>query len=379
MNRELSQLGRTAMSERLIDNRTLQTVGERFIKEKILQRLNQNKASQDALIGGLGHDSGILRNPLSPNDTLLVNTDRSGVNKAYNLGLAGGECIGDFAVSHAVSDILASGGKPFAISVAMLLPGDTPIYLVDEIVDGIQQACSDYNVTLTGGDTKKSESLSLVVTALGRAPESNLLFRNTPKVGDQLVVTGELGSMLMGSIIYKQSLSVSDSIKRVVDKALIQQRPPYRLGLAVSEAQVAHACTDISDGLQAACRNILSGTNLGIQLNESSIPIHQELRKLAGKLKLTPLQLSMAGGDWQFLYCVPKSKVNSLQQIAETSESLITVIGEVINERGVWANTLNGQREKLRQIEHDSFADRIDGKSYFTFLSSPRNLFEQQS
>jgi thiamine-monophosphate kinase len=365
------------MSRRLADRRTLQTVGERFIKKRILHKLSQNNSSHDELIGGLGHDSGILRNPLSADDTLLVNTDRSGPNKAYTLGLAGGECIGDFAVSHAVSDILASGGKPFAISVAMLLPGDTPIYLVDEIVDGIQQACLEYNVTLTGGDTKKSESLSLVVTALGRAPESNILFRNTPKVGDQLVVSGVLGSMLMGSIIYKQEHSVSDSVKHIINKALIEQRPPYRLGLAMSEAQVANACTDISDGLQAACRNILSGTRLGIQLDESNIPIHPELRELAGKLKLTPLQLSMAGGDWQFLYCVPKSKVNLLQQIAETSESSITVIGEVIDEGGVWANTLNGPREKLRQIEHDSFADRIDGKSYFTFLGSPRNLFEQ--
>ena len=367
------------MSKKQADDRMLQTVGERFIKERILERLNQNKAPHEVLIGGLGHDSGILKNPLNADDTLLVNTDRSGVNKAYKLGLAGGECIGDFAVSHAVSDILASGGTPFAISVAMLLPGDTPVYLVDQIVDGIQQACSEYNVTLTGGDTKKAEELSLVITALGRAPVSNLLFRNTPRIGDQLAVTGELGSMLMGSIIYKQEYSVSDSVKRVIDKALVQQRPPYRLGIAMSEARVANACTDISDGLQAACRNILSETNLGIQLNESSIPIHPELRELAGKLKLTPLQLSMAVGDWQFLYCIPKNNVNLLQRIAQTSESSITVIGEVINESGVWANTLTGQREKLRQIENDSFADRIDGKSYSTFLSSPRNLFEQQS
>jgi len=91
----------------------------------------------------------MLANALKPDDTLLVNTNRSGVSKAYNLGLAGGECIGDFAISHAVSDILATGGVLFAVSVALLLPGETTVRLVGEIIDGIKQACIDFDVVIT--------------------------------------------------------------------------------------------------------------------------------------------------------------------------------------------------------------------------------------
>lgn len=364
------------MSTKLVDKRTLQIVGERFIKKRIIDRIESSAYQRESLIGGLGHDAGILRNPLRSDDTLLVNTDRSGVNKAYKLGLAGGECIGDFAVSHAISDILASGGNPFAVSVAMLLPGDTPVYLVDEIVDGILQACADFQVTLTGGDTKKAESLSLVVTALGRAPASNLLFRNSPQIGDQLVVSGMLGSMLLGSVVYKHGHKVPDSVKQVIDKALIQQRPPYKLGLAMSEARIAHSCTDISDGLQAACRNILAGTTLGIELDESKIPVHPTLIELAKKLELTPLQLSMAGGDWQFLYCIPKNQLHSLQLLEEKGDTALTVVGEVTHANGVWAKTLTGERKKLRYIEHDSFTNPLEGKSYFEFLSEPQDLFE---
>ena len=182
--------------------------------------------------------------------------------------------------------------------------------------------------------------------------------------------------MLLGSIVYKTGYEVSDSIRQIVNQALIYQRPPLNIALAISEAHIAHACTDISDGLQAACRNMLSGSDFGIELYEAQIPIHGELRGLANDLSLTPLQLSMAGGDWQFLYSIPKNRLKVLDTLSKNSGAKISVIGEVIDANGIWARTLSGDRRKLRQIEHDSFVDRIDGKSYFNYLSDPLNLFE---
>ena len=363
-------------SEKQVDNRALDIVGERFIKSRILERIQSFPTVTKELIGGLGHDAGILNNPLGPDDKLLINTDKSGVSKAYKLGLAGGECIGDFAVSHAVSDILASGGEPFAVSVALMLPGDTTVGLVDEILDGILQACADFNVTLTGGDTKKADTLSVVVTALGRAPSINLLYRNTPQPGDQLVVSGVLGSMLLGSAVFKRGHAISDAVRDVLVHAQICQRPPFRLALEMSRARVANACTDISDGLQAACRNMIAGSSLGVELDEIQVPVHPALKGLANTLALSPLQLSMAGGDWQFLYCVPKDNIATLGSISDRSDTSLTVIGEVIETGGVWAKTREGHMKKLRQIEHDSFLNRINGVSYFDFLSDPQELFE---
>lgn len=151
----------------------------------------------------------------------------------------------------------------------------------------------------------------------------------------------------MGSIIYKHEYPVSDSVRHVIDKALVQQHPPYRLALAMNEARIAHACTDISDGLQAACRNMLGETNLGIELDESKIPVHPKLRELAKKYELTPLHLSMAGGDWQFLYCIPKNQLHSLQLLEEKGNTALTVIGEVTNANGVWAKTLAGEQKNF--------------------------------
>jgi len=358
------------------DKRTLSEVGERFIKERIICRLQQSPCAINSLIGGLGHDAGVLNNPLSPNDQLLINTDRSGINIAYKLGLAGGECIGSFAVSHAISDIIATGGTPFAISVALLLPDSTTIVLVDEIMDGISQSCIEYGVTLTGGDTKRAESLSLVVTALGKAPISNILFRNTPREGDKLVVSGYLGSMLIGSIIHKRKHKVSKPILDTANEALIHQGPPFRLGLMMSNSHLANACTDISDGLQAACKNMLEGTCLGAEIDESLIPIHPIFTDFAESLSITPIQLSMAGGDWQFLYSISKENVSELDKISRITNTPLTVIGEITDRGQIIAKTLNSDLKKLRSIENDSFGRNNKGKSYFEFLSDPQEMFE---
>jgi thiamine monophosphate kinase len=84
----------------------------------------------------------------------------------------------------------------------------------------------------------------------------------------------------------------------------------------------------------------------------------------------------MAGGDWRFLYCVPKSELHALGAICGGSETLLTVVGEITDTGGIWIKTLGGKRRKVRLIEHDSFTSPADGKSYFEFLSDPQELFE---
>ena len=365
------------MSEVAID-KTLGEVGERFIKNRILARISEDTIATSLLDGGIGHDSGVLLNPLKSTDRLLVNTDRSGVSKAFKLGLSGGECIGDFAVSHAVSDILATGGTPFAISVAMLLPEETSVKTVDEIIEGVLGACNFCNVSLAGGDTKKAEKLSLVVTALGKAAVDEVLFRDTPEVGDQLVVTGELGRMLLGSAVYKQGIEVSNIEKNVLDDALVFQRPPYRLALEINQSKLANACTDISDGLQAACRNIVSSSGLGVKIEEDKIPVNPILLGLSKRLGLSAVQLSLAGGDWRFLYAVPKNSATALSKIAKAIGERIYIIGSVTATPGVWVASSDGIVYELNEVEHDSFIDRFDGKSYFDMLSRPINLYKKK-
>lgn len=65
------------LNDNKCDSRKFATVDERFVKSRILKRMHGYENFGAGLLGGLGHDAGVLRNPLEPEESLLVNTDRS--------------------------------------------------------------------------------------------------------------------------------------------------------------------------------------------------------------------------------------------------------------------------------------------------------------
>ena len=109
-----------------MNNKQISELNEKILVEEIIRLLE----ADEMLLDGFGHDAGFIDTTIENDEIILMNTDRSGENVAYRLGLANGECIGDFGVSHAISDIIASGGQPIAISVALLLPDELTLGFV---------------------------------------------------------------------------------------------------------------------------------------------------------------------------------------------------------------------------------------------------------
>ena len=84
-----------------MNNKTLDELNEKIIVKEITEMLEVS----DLLLDGFGHDSAFINTTINEDEILLMNTDRSSINSVYTLGIANGECVGDFGVSHAVSDI----------------------------------------------------------------------------------------------------------------------------------------------------------------------------------------------------------------------------------------------------------------------------------
>jgi len=356
------------------DNSTIKDIGERNIKKVILNNLTL----PENLIDGFGHDSSFLNINIKPEELLFMNTDSSGLNIAYKLGISNAECIGDLGVSHAISDIIASGGEPMAITIALLLPSDSTVGFVKEVMKGIDKSVAKYGAVLAGGDTKSNSKFSLVVTAIGKGLAENRLTRSGAKEGDLLVVTGTLGDMLLGTIKYRKNITVTEEEKAVLDNALINQNPPFKLGRAIADSQLANACTDISDGLSGALLNICSASECGAVITEDSIPINDALSQFVDSLKLRPMQLSLAGGDWQFLYSVPKNNLDKIKEIARNCGGKISVVGQIVHSKVQVAKTLEGTYRYIKLLENDSFKNHAGGKSYFKGLCELQDCFGEE-
>jgi thiamine-monophosphate kinase len=355
----------------LDDTKTLREVGERYIVREIIGSLR----ASDQLLDGFGHDAGFMDLTLESNEVLVINTDRSGVNIAYQLGLAEAECVGDLGVSHAISDVIAAGGRPRAVSIALLMPPETEVGFVRKVMRGAELAAARYGAIVVGGDTKQNPKFAMVVTAIGTVHRDKRLRRSTAKKGDALVVTGSLGSMLLGTLAFKRGLELPGAVRRVLEDSLVNQRPPFELGRAFSDAGIANACTDISDGLSGALFSICSASDVGVLIDEQKLPIDPNLVDLAAFLGLRPMQLTLAGGDWQYLYTVPAPHLAEAVRISVAIGVRLTVIGTVIESSLIAARTLDGTYRHLRRVEHDSFADGSKGSGYFESLGTPQKCF----
>ncbi len=353
------------------DKKTLREVGERFIVQEITHAL----PSSSLLLDGFGHDAAFVDLPLESGEILVINTDRSGLNIAYQLGLAGAECVGDLGVSHAISDVVAAGGRPRAVTVALLLPPDTEVGFVRKVMEGAQRTANRYGATVVGGDTKQNPKFAMVVTAIGTAHRDKRLLRSTARSGNVLVVTGFLGSMLLGTLAHKEGLELQGNVRKVLESSLIDQSPPFDLGRAIADAGIANACIDISDGLSGALHSICSASGVGAVIDEQKLPINPELIELASSFGLRPMQLTLAGGDWQYLYAIPEDNLARAEAIARALGTRITVIGNVVRPNLLAARTIEGTYRFLKRIEHDSFSDGCHGKSYFQILGNPLDCF----
>lgn len=353
-----------------MNSKTLKELNEKIIVREITEMLEVS----DLLLDGFGHDSAFINTTIKEDEILLMNTDRSGINSAYTLGLADGECVGDFGVSHAISDIIASGGKPIAISIALLLPDNITLGFVKEVMIGAQKAAKKYGAFLAAGDTKKNPKFAMVVTATGKAHKEERLTRSKAKNGDLLVVTGNLGTMVSGLIVSKKNINISKEDEETFEEALIYQNPPYKLGMKLSKAKVANACTDISDGLASSLYSLCNSSGVGAIIDESKLPIHNASCNVAKKLKIRPIQLTLAGGDWQYLYSIPKDNMKEVYKIAKKVDWPVTVIGKIVKENHIVVKTFEDDFRIFNRIENDRFSNH-SGNSYFEKLANQIECF----
>jgi thiamine-monophosphate kinase len=181
--------------------------------------------------------------------------------------------------------------------------------------------------------------------------------------------------MLLGTIVAKKKIDCSSRVRAVLERALTEQQPPFRLGRAFADGKVANACMDISDGLSSALFSLCGASGVGAVIDERRIPVHPDVAELASALALRPMQLALAGGDWQYLYAIPPTRLPDAERIARSVGAPVTVIGEILDATLIAARTLEGEFRHVNRIEHDSFGDGLKGAGYFEFLERPQSCF----
>jgi len=222
---------------------------------------------------------------------IAVTTDSFVVKPLF---FPGGD-IGSLAVYGTVNDLAMGGAQPLFITVALIIEEGLSMDVLRRVVSSLQRAATNAGVQVITGDTKvvekgKGDGLFINTTGIGLAPDGLGLSADRARPGDVVLLSGPIGEHGIAILAQREGLEFESRIES--DSAALHTLTVEMLK-ASSEIRCMRDPT--RGGLSSALNEIATQSNVGIELEESSIPVREEVKGACEMLGLDPLYVANEG------------------------------------------------------------------------------------
>lgn len=308
----------------------LSDLGEFLLIDKLTSR---NKTINKSTLKSVGDDAAVLK--YEDNEVTVVSNDLLIEGIHFDLMYSPLKYVGYKAVTENVSDIYAMNAKPEQIIISFAVSNRFSFEALDDLYNGIYEACADYGIDLVGGDVTSSKlGLFISVTVLGKNKKEKLSYRNGAKTGDLICVSGNIGAAYMGLQLLEREKRVATSTNTNPDWTgydyILQRqlRPVARkdiFELFEEKNIVPNSMIDISDGLSSEILHICTQSKKGALIYEDTLPIHYQTIQIAEEMNLVPTTPAMNGGeDYELLFTISPEDQDKIKDIDQ-----ITIIGSI--------------------------------------------------
>ena len=303
-------------------------------------------------IVGVGDDAAVIRP--AENHDILVSTDMLLEGVHFDLAYVPLKHLGYKAAIVNFSDIYAMNGKPQQLTVGLACSNRFPVEALEQIYEGIAMACKAYDVDLVGGDTASSRTgLVLSLTILGTVEKDKAVKRSGAKVGDLLVVSGDLGGAYVGLQLLEREKSVFlehpgaqpdlEGNDYILERQLKPEARQDIIEYLAESGIQPTSMIDVSDGLSSEILHLCGNSQVGCTLYEEKIPIDPTTYNMAREFGLDPTVCALSGGeDYELLFTMKQDDYEKLKNSA-----LLTVIGHMTDasQGAVMIDKSGGQHE----------------------------------
>ena len=250
----------------------------RLIEKLILPRLD-NPALR-ALGDGAVVDGG---------EKLVFSTDSFVVNPLF---FPGGD-IGKLSVCGTVNDLSMCGAEPKYLSCSFIIEEGFPLSELERIVASMADQCRKSGVQIVTGDTKvvekgRGDGIYINTAGIGILRHPGL-GPETIRPGDRVIVSGFVGDhgtavMLARNRMMQGNIASDCAALNGLTEAILRAAPGVR------------ALRDPTRGGVATTLNeFVEGTALGIELEETRIPVRPQVQAACDMLGLDPLYCANEG------------------------------------------------------------------------------------
>ena len=255
-----------------------------------------------------------------------------------------------YAYDNAINNVIASGGEPFGVAVAIMLPEHSEESLLRSIMDSLAKRAERDEIDIIAGDTGLVPTVSeptVVVTAYGKRLFDNRHKEVKPEM--DIVMTKWTG-LYGGAILAKMR---KDELVTRYPESYIDIAASYMkhtslfpeleaLKVLINEGgSNVYACHDVSfGGVFGGLWQLLQACNMGTEIPIKNIPIKQETIEVCEFFNINPYMMNGQG---------------SMLLITEDGKGLVGLLSEHGVNAAVLGQTIKGNRRVVTIGEEERY------------------------
>jgi hydrogenase expression/formation protein HypE len=242
------------------------------------------------------HDSTVLNLPIGK---IAFTTDSFVVKPLF---FPGGD-IGSLAVNGTVNDLAMSGAKPLYLSLGFIIEEGLSMEVLWRIVRSIKNAADIAGVKIVTGDTKvvdrgKGDGIYINTSGIGIIEHSLSIVPANIQPGDAILINGDVGRHGIAIMATREGLDFETTIES--DCAPLNGIVSQLLQAGID----IHCMRDLTrGGLASALNEIAQDAFRTIQVDESSIPVKEQVASACAIMGFDPLYVANEG---RFIIFVPE-------------------------------------------------------------------------
>ncbi len=272
-----------------------------------------------------GDDAARVESNLHSN--LAISTD---AHVVFPLFFPGGD-IGKLAVCGTVNDVAMLGAKPLYLTAGFILEEGLSMETLKQVVASMKSAADEAGVQIVAGDTKvvqkgKADGLYITTAGVGVVREGVSISGANAKAGDAVILSGSIGDHGIAVLAARGELGFQSSLQS--DVAPLN----HLIDAMMNASNNVHVLRDPTrGGLATTLNEIADQSNVGILLNEETLPVHPEVAAACEMLGFDPLYVANEG---KLVAIAPKAdaeKILAAMRQTRYGEGSV-IIGKVIDE-----------------------------------------------
>jgi len=239
--------------------------------------------------------------------------------------------IGKLAVCGTVNDLSTSGAVPLYLSLAFIIEEGLTLKDLERVVDSVRMTAEEADVQIITGDTKvvehgSADKLFINTAGIGKIPEGVNISGSNAKPGDKVILSGTIGDHGIAVLSQRQGLSFGTKLES--DCAPLGKM----VAQMIKASRNIHCLRDPTrGGLATTLNELAKQSKVGIRMEETKIPVRDEVAGACEMLGLDPLYIANEG---KLIAIVAKEDTDKVLAAVKRNKygRNAAVIGEVIAE-----------------------------------------------